>query len=64
MPASFFNKVARLRPATLLKKKLWHRCFPANFAKFLRASFLQNTYGRMFLLPVASVLLSVKPLEY
>ena len=24
------------RPATLLKKRLWHRCFPANFAKFLR----------------------------
>ena len=25
--------------ATLLKKKLWHRCFPVNFAKFLRTSF-------------------------
>ena len=24
----FLNKVARLRPATLLKKRLWHRCFP------------------------------------
>ena len=23
-------------PATLLKKTLWHRCFPVNFAKFLR----------------------------
>ena len=32
----FFNKVAGLRPATLLKKRLWHRCFPVNFAKFLR----------------------------
>ena len=39
----FFNKVAGLRPATLLKKRLWHRCFPANFAKFLRTPFLQNT---------------------
>ena len=28
-----------LRPATLLKKRLWHRCFPVNFAKFLRTSF-------------------------
>ena len=27
----FFNKVA-----TLLKKRLWHRCFPVNFVKFLR----------------------------
>ena len=35
----FFNKVAGLRPATLLKKRLWHRCFPVNFAKFLRTSF-------------------------
>ena len=32
----FFNKVAGLRPATLLKKRLWHRCFPVNFEKFLR----------------------------
>ena len=23
----FFNKVAALRPATLSKKRLWHRCF-------------------------------------
>ena len=37
---SFFNKVASLRFATLLKKRLWHRCFPLNFAKFLRTSFL------------------------
>ena len=27
------------RPATLLKKRLWHRCFPVNFAKFLRNLF-------------------------
>ena len=28
----FFNKVADLRPATLLKKRIWHRCFPVNLA--------------------------------
>ena len=44
-----FNKVAGLRPATLLKKRLWHRCFPVNFAKFLRTPFLQNTSGRLLL---------------
>ena len=33
------NKFAGLRPATLLNKRLWHRCFPANFAKFLRTRF-------------------------
>ena len=32
--------VADLRPATLLKKRRWHRCFPMNFAKFLRTPFL------------------------
>ena len=45
----FFNKVAGLRPATLLKKRLWQRCFPVNFVKFLRTPFLQNTSGRLFL---------------
>ena len=24
------NKVSGLRPAALLKKRLWHRCFPVN----------------------------------
>ena len=28
-----FNK-KRHRTATLLKKRLWHRCFPVNFLKF------------------------------
>ena len=36
-------------PATLLKKRLWHRRFPVNFVKFLRTSFLQNTSGRLLL---------------
>ena len=36
-----------LRPATLLKRRLWHRCFPVNFMKFLRTPFLQNTTGRL-----------------
>ena len=27
-------------PATLLKKRLWHRYFPVNFAKFLRIPFV------------------------
>ena len=33
----------------LLKKKLWHSCFPVNFAKFLTIPFLQNTSGRLLL---------------
>ena len=51
--ALFFDKVAGLRPATLLKKRLWHRCFPVNFVKFLRTLFLQNNSER--LLPNYSV---------
>ena len=38
-----FNKAVGLRPATLLKKRLWQRCFPMNFAWFLRAPFLENS---------------------
>ena len=38
----FFIKAADSRP---LKKRLWHRCFPINFAKHL---FLQNTSGGCF----------------
>ena len=36
----FFNKVTGLRPESLLKKRLSHRCFPVNFAKILRTYFL------------------------
>ena len=36
---SFFNKVVDLRPATLLKKRLWHRCLAVNFAKYLKTPF-------------------------
>ena len=39
VPESFFNKVAALRPATLLKRRLWHRYFSVNFPKFLRTPF-------------------------
>ena len=45
----FFNKVAGLKPATLLKNRFWHRCFPVSFAKFLRTPFLQNTSGQLLL---------------
>ena len=35
----FFNKVAGLTSATLLKKRLWHWCFPVKFKKFLSTPF-------------------------
>ena len=31
--------VAGLRLATLLKRRLWHMCFPLNFAKFFKDTF-------------------------
>ena len=48
-PSFVFNKVAGLRPAILLKKRLWYRCFPVNFAKFPWTPFLQSTSGRLLL---------------
>ena len=39
-PASQWTGFYMIRPATLLKKRLWHRCFPVNFVKFLRTAFL------------------------
>ena len=45
---SFFNKIAGSRPSTLLKKGFRHSCFPFNFVKLFRASFLQTqTYEGM-----------------
>ena len=45
----FSNNVAGLRPATLLRKRLQHRCFPVNFAKFWKAPLSQNTFRRLLL---------------
>ena len=42
----FFNKVAALRPANLLKKRLRHKCFPVIFVKFLRTTFLQPSVSQ------------------
>ena len=34
---------------TLAEAGLWHKCFPVNFAKFLRTAFLQNIPGQLLL---------------
>ena len=41
----FFNKAAGLE--AFIKKRFWHRCFPVNFAKFLRTLFSQNTSRKL-----------------
>ena len=56
-----FNKVAGLRPATLLKRRLWHRCFPVNFAKFLGTPFLKEHL--QWLLLIFSQFMSCAPSE-
>ena len=59
----FFNKVTGLRSATLLKKRLWHRHFPVNFAKSLRTPFVKNTSGRLLLWTTTSETSNTKYLE-
>ena len=46
----FFNKVANWGLQPNEKKILWCRCFPVQFAKFLRTNFLKNTPGRLLLM--------------
>ena len=66
---SFLIKL-QAQPATLLKKRLWRKCFPLNFAKFLRTPFViehlcgllldngnlikTNTWNLLFLKDLAS----------
>ena len=45
----FFHKITGQKSATLSKKRLQHRSFPVNFAKFLRRPFSENTFGRLLL---------------
>ena len=47
---SLFPTSDSLRTATLLKKRLWHRCFFVSFAKFLRTPFLHNTSGWLLMI--------------
>ena len=45
----YFLIKLQARPVTL-KKRLWHRCLPVIFVKYLRTPFLQNTPGRLLLI--------------
>ena len=47
-----FHKIHKnhlCQSATLLKKRLWHRCFPVNFVKFLRTSFTTEHFWWLLL---------------
>ena len=56
----FLNKAAGFRPANLLKKRFWHRCFPVNFEKFLRITFFIE-YFWWLILPLANVAITSLP---
>ena len=43
-----FNKAAGPRPATIFKKRLWHRCFPVSFAKFPKTPFYRTPLDDCF----------------
>ena len=38
-PKVFCKEMLKLRPATLLTKRLWHRCFPVNFCEISNNTF-------------------------
>ena len=38
----FFDKIAGLRPATLLKKRLWYRCFSYELYKSFKNTYFEE----------------------
>ena len=53
--------LVKLQTSSPAKMRLWHRCFPVNFAKFLRTPFLRSTSGRLLL---QFVILHFKDLKF
>ena len=45
---SLFNNVAGLKACNFIKKRLQHRCFPVNIAKFLRTLILKSIWEGLF----------------
>ena len=56
----FFNKVAGLKPVILFKKRLWHRCFPVDFRKFLGTPFHRKPVAGSGLIDDTSILHNFK----
>ena len=61
---SLFSKVASLEACNFIKKRLQHRCFPVNIAKFLRKFYLKNTTGGCFCTLNSSGILNGKLMTY
>ena len=41
-------------PTSYLKKRIWHKCFPVNFTKFLRTSFFTENLRYLLLIILQS----------
>ena len=48
----FLNKVAVLQACNFVKKRLQHRCFPVDIAKFLRTPILKNISERLLFINI------------
>ena len=48
-PEVFCKKGVLIRPGTAFKKRVWHRCFPVNFVKFLRTPFFVEHFWWLLL---------------
>ena len=44
----FLNRNTGLQYCNFIKKRLQHKCFPVNIAKFLRTPVLNNIFKRLF----------------
>ena len=49
MLESLFNKFAGLQTGNFITKRLEHRCFPVNLAKFLKTPILKDIFERLLL---------------
>ena len=49
MLESLFNKFVGLQTGNFITKRLEHRCFPVNIAKFLKTPILKDIFERLLL---------------
>ena len=49
MLESLFNKFADLQTGNFITKRLEHRCFPVNIAKFLKTPILKDIFDGLLL---------------
>ena len=49
MCCSLFNKVGGLKACTFIKKRLQQSCFPREYSKIFKTTFLENTSWTLLL---------------